>query len=245
MQTILFYCLICLHHFYLGFEDATLFQQRDDACNGCVNRLLNRPEFNPFDSLGLTGKITRENQLAFDYRLLPIFRRTIEENIQTAFEMTDPYNGKLLMSDGDNLQGTIRKKMFENIFDVLREVYLYEKNIKESLEEQKNLVLKEVEQKVVSYKLDNIVQTTHLDELSRKMEIVASMIQGQRLFAKEQAEKLVVEERIKMMKESSKLISVLYTYYLTFNKTKDLEGLENPQSPWNQSMKTLKEKLSA
>jgi len=220
--------------------------QRDDTCNTCLKIWWDCPEINAYHSL----EYTDGNDFSFDYRLLPLFRKTIEDQIQYAYERTEPEDlERLFLSGAFRMQEQhCYNKIYRKLFNLVREVYSYEKEIKHMLEEQKQTILEKIAQKVddiagVSKKIGDIAQITQRTEMridfdfaktEENMKKMAGMMRGVQQEARNSAESLMANETINNMKKYSELIAGSWAEYQECQKKspfeeandKSLRGLE-------------------
>jgi len=237
MESILYACLICLHLFDAGFQGPKL-DHRDSKCNECLNQLFKEPELN--SNLHYIEKFAKDKQLSFDDLTLPFLRGTIEEKIDYAYKSSKAYDPKTFL-----LSGAVDMTWFHNdklFFNIMREVYQYEKDVKRFLEGQKQATMKKIDQKNDEVVLD-LDKIWKIDELSGQKKVskeahLAIFRRMKQEEARKSAEVLVMNEKMNIMREYSKVISDFYIQLANdMYKPKD-----NDQGFW-QVWSALKEKI--
>jgi len=228
MESIFFYCSLCLHLFNLGFQDPNLLLQRNETCNPCLKYSLNSPEINIYYGL----EYSDGDDVSFNHRLLPLFHKAIEEKIQYAYEKTEPEDFNLHFLTASGVNPYCDDILYKKLFNLLRNVHLFEREVHHIFEQQKETILYRTAQKVdnvaVVYQIiDYIVPLPKsyllIDFYSEKTEENMKKLIGMEVYraqqeAKNSAERLVVNETINNVKKFSKLISGAYVEYIECRK---------------------------
>jgi len=208
LHEILYYCTLCLHLSNLGFEDVV--DQLNFTCNLCINDLVREPEIQR--NLYFPEHFSQQGEIPFDYRLLPFLRKTIEEEIEYAYEMTGPeesclYGGLGLI--GQSLADF--RVQFSNLF---RELYAYERDVKAVYEKQKSEILQKLDQKVEEFLKESMTNLLEKDigfeKRNEKMNRIVETVRFKQREAKNSIEDLARNEMMQIIEPYSIMIKNTY-----------------------------------
>jgi len=208
LHEIFYYCTLCLHLSNLGFEG--IVDQLNFTCNFCINYLVSEPHIQR--NLHFPENFSQQGEIPFDYRLLPLLRKAIEEEIEYAHEMTGPENRFLsggLDIIGHNL-ADFRVK-FSNLF---RELYAYERDVKAVYEKQKSEILQKLDQKADDFLKESMTNLLEKDvgfeKRNEKMNRIVETVRFKQREAKNSIEDLARNEMMQIIEPYSIMIKNTY-----------------------------------